>query len=149
SITPAISPKWSKFSICKGAILTRLPQLIPTPFNSQSNLRNVGSHARGEHENDWVQHLNILTPPDDKCLKYVRADELQPQQVDELLAIYIAYLERWPTAPVLHVGLWVYVDGRHWISSYANSERFFFEEWFAGLRTVLRSEESAKASVEI
>lgn len=83
---------------------------------------------------DWVQHLKILTPPDDKSWIYVRADGLQPKQIDELLDIGIAYIQTYNHAMFCR-GLWIYVDGRNWLGSYAACDSYF-EEWFFGLAKI-------------
>jgi hypothetical protein len=96
----------------------------------------------------WVQHLKILTPPDDNSWIYVRADGLQPQQVNELLDIFIAEVQAYNVA-MIYPGLWIYVDGRHWLNSYAADSELFFEQWFSGLSSIFRLGENSETSVSI
>jgi hypothetical protein len=94
---------------------------------------------------DWVQHLKILTPPDDNSWIYVRADGLLPPQVTELLEIYTTEFETYKFFG-FDLGLWIYVEGRHWMYSYAAPYKFF-EEWFAELRRIVLLRQDSETSV--
>ncbi|MBD3883505.1 hypothetical protein IFO70_17185 [Phormidium tenue FACHB-886] len=94
---------------------------------------------------DWVQHLKILTPPDDNSWIYVRADGLLPQQVNELLEICIAGVQRYNTV-IFCRGLWIYIDGQNWLGSYADCESCF-EDCFFYLSRILNLGETSEASV--
>lgn len=94
---------------------------------------------------DWVQHLKILTPPDDSSWIYVQANGLQAQQVNELLEICIAGVQRYNMV-IFCRGLWIYIDGQNWLGSYADCESRF-EDCFFGLQNIFDRGENAEASV--